>query len=311
MTLRLATSNEETPAFFPAGEDKLFGILTRPTGESNGVGVILVYGGTYNMSANRNQLWLSLARRIAARGFHTFRYDYHGLGDSTGRAGVFDHRSLYAEDLQAAIRWMEEQGFRRLILVGDCLGARASLVSHSHVESLEGIVLLVPLVHDGSKAAEERWAESYGLTHYLKRGFRWQTLKNLRNPTLRRGYVRVGRAKLTQVSKRGGRTARSSMAPGSTSTGYTDVSPRFTKPLSQVLDRGVPLDFVFGSRDSERRGEFDDARQGRLGEILGDAGPLVSISVVSGSLAGIPDLEAQVGVIDHIEGWITSGIVTL
>ena len=99
----LATSLQERPAFFPFGDDSLFGVVTEPIGEARGIGVVLLYGGGYTMSSYYNQYWTTLARRVASLGFHALRFDHHGNGDATGRVDDFDHRMPFSDDL---VDWM-------------------------------------------------------------------------------------------------------------------------------------------------------------------------------------------------------------
>jgi pimeloyl-ACP methyl ester carboxylesterase len=295
-----ATSLDETPVFFPSGDESLFGIITRPVGEPLGVGVILIYGGEYTMSAVASQLWPRIARRLAGQGFHVLRYDHHGNGDSSGVAHGFDHRHPYVADLEAAIEFMRLQGLSRFGLLGACLGARASLVCASSMSDVESLFLMSATVHDariGGK--DEEWAERYGVTHYLRRAVQWRTLRKLRDPVIRRAFVRVAAAKIKRVL--GGAKNRL-VVPGQGPSGVT-VSKNFLKPLKGALDGGTRVLFVFGDKDEERLGEFEMARGGALGEILMAAGSPATIDTVKGTIAATRDIEAQQAIIERAAEW--------
>lgn len=307
MSTRHASSRDESPIFFEAGDETLFGILTHPTSEPVGVGVILVYGGAYNMTANVNQMWLRTARALAARGFHVLRYDYRGIGDSTGKAGVFDHRSPYTEDLRGAIRVMHQTGIDRLYIVGDCLGARASLVCAGDTGGIEALLMLVPMVRDATKGKDEEWAAEYGVSHYLRRALQPSTWRGITNPTVRRNYLRVAKAKIEQLRK---------PQPAKVSSGFEDVgaedawvSEMFLELFEAALRRGIGIDIIFGAEDAERIGDFEAARKGRLGEMIKGAGDQVTIHNVTGSVAGITDLVAQQEIIDYAENWAVRSIL--
>lgn len=295
----IATTAQETPVFFPSGDETLFGVLTRPTGPDRGVAVILIYGGGHNVSAHVGELWTRAARRVAAGGFHAFRYDHHGNGDSTGRTGTFDHRTPFSDDLRAAVAWLRSQGLDHFVLVGDCLGARAALEAGTDMGGLDALFLMSPMVHDARMGKDEEWAETYGLGHYVRRAFQWRTIRKLGDPELRRAYLRVGMTKLRKVfgvKRRSGPTQSADHGPG--------VSSGFLDPVEKVLQNGVRVNFVFGDADEERRSEFESARTGRLGGILEEAGDLVEISTVTGRIAAHMDLESQEGLIELLQGWL-------
>ena len=305
------TSRQETPVFIPAGGETLFGVLTRPQGPPRDVGVILMYGAGYNMSANLDQYWSRLARRVSSEGFHVLRFDHHGNGDSTGRVTGFDLRRPFSDDLEAAIRWMSAQGVQRYVLVGDCLGARASAVCGSRVAGIEGLFLLNVMVHDGTKDKAEEWARKYRLGHYILRALRWSTVSKLGDPVMRRAYVRVAWAKLKHAAG----LSRESRTTAHRDPHGTPETPRasrdFLEPLEATLRRGVEVCFVFGDADEERIGEFESARRGRLGRILDEADSLVEVGTVAGGLADVPDLEAQDAIIERVAEWTAAGFTNV
>jgi pimeloyl-ACP methyl ester carboxylesterase len=299
----VVTSRQEQPVFFPAGDDMLFGVVTEPVGEPRGVAVILLYGGGYTMSSYYNQYWTRMARRVAAQGFHALRFDHHGNGDSTGRVDEFDHRAPFSDDMEAAMRFMETQGVRKFLVVGDCLGARGALVAASHVEEVDGVFMISAMVRDGRMDKADDWAREYGLGHYLRRAFRWKTVRKLASRDMRRAYMKVASSKLKSAAPKGRSAFGGSQTPQDQDNG--GASTRFLGPLEIVLGRGANVHFVFGADDEQRSAEFEMARAASLGRILGAAETQVEINVVPGTIANIQDVTAQDAIIDLVSDWVT------
>lgn len=303
-----ASSRQETPVYFDHGEETLFGILTRPAAGERSVGVVLMYGGGYNMSANIDQFWARSARRLASEGFHVLRFDHHGNGDSTGVVNTFDHLHPFDADLEAAIGWMNDQGLDRILLIGDCLGARACLVCAARLEGIEGVYAISVVVNDGTMDRAQEWAATYGVGHYVRRALRLSTLRKLRDPVLRKAYVKVGRAKLKNLLGLSQEPKVVERMAGPEDRKKVNASENFLRPVEATLRRGVTIDFVFGAEDEERIARFDDARDGQLGEIIARSGSLVEVMTLAGCLANVPDIEAQDAVVEDLAAWASSRV---
>lgn len=66
------------------------------------MGVITLTGGASITGIDRNRLYVRLARKLAARGFYVLRFDYHGVGESMGKA-QYDLEEPFVTDLDGAI----------------------------------------------------------------------------------------------------------------------------------------------------------------------------------------------------------------
>jgi pimeloyl-ACP methyl ester carboxylesterase len=293
-----ATSLQERPVFFPHGSDTLFGIVTDPVGEPKGIGVILLYGGGYTMTSYYNQYWTRMSRRVAGLGFHAMRFDHHGNGDATGRVDDFDHKTPFSADFVSAMDHLRSEGLSRFLLVGDCLGGRAALVAAAEVDQVEGVFSISAMVRDGRMDKADDWARKYGVGHYIKRAFRWKTIRKLADPKMRKAYIKVASTKARQVAGAGDEAEpeKGGQAGG--------ASRRFLDPLQTVLSRGARVLFVFGDEDEERWGEFDKARQGTLGTLLDEAGSRVEVTKVAGTITDIQDVTAQDDIIDMVADWV-------
>ena len=67
-----------------------------------------------------------LSVQIADKGYHTFRFDYRGCGESDGREEDFTLAGG-SHDLQHVIRWAKSKGYERFILISEGLGAPVAL----------------------------------------------------------------------------------------------------------------------------------------------------------------------------------------
>ena len=287
-------SYTETPAFFPAAGETLFGVLTAPTTEPAGVTVVLLPGGGRPLATNRNGFSVRVARQLAGAGFHTFRFDYHGAGESTGKVERFRLDEPFVEDVRGAAAWLASRGLRTLILVGSCFGARTALSSAGSIGTLAGLVLISPPTRDiamGERHAT-RAASEWTLWGYARRALRPSTLAGVLNPRTRHAYRRFLR---TRWRRRGGKAAAENGGGAS--------REHFLAPLRDALARQIPVLFIYGDAE-DLYAEFLRERGGALGEILDAAPGLVDIRTLSGRVHGFTSLAAQDGVLTLLETWL-------
>lgn len=288
--IEMATTHNERPVFFSAGAEDLFGIITEPTAEPRNVALILLTGGAVP-APNRNRLSVRIARRVAALGFHTLRFDYRGVGESTGVTESYRLDRPFAEDVLAGVRCLEAQGIQGFALAGTCFGARTALASVDRISRLRGVALLAPPVRDfemGTVAIEAK-----PTAHYVKRALRLRTMRRLLDPDRRRLYGRMARTKLSAVAR------SSRVVPG---PARDEVSPRFAEPLAQLASRGVPVLLAYGS-DDEFYGPFREARP-KLAALLEVPGARVEERLVPGRIHGLSRLAVQDEVANLIEDWL-------
>ncbi len=286
----------ETPVFFPAGEETLFGIFTHAAGEPNGMGVVLVQGGSPHMvSFQRNRVGLRLAHRLAERGFSVLRFDWHGVGESTGQV-KFVLDDPFATDVEAAATWLRGQGFRRLLVVGSCFGGRSALAAAPRIEGLEAIVLAAMYISDqpGILHVDQR-----SVSDYVRRGLRLSTISDLFHREKRRFYSKIILAKARAIL---GRFSQK-LNPGDHAHSAW-VSPQVMRHLEHLVERRIPTLLLYGNKD-EAYSIFLRAQTGRLGRIIQRKGADVEVSAeVSGCIHGYASLAVQDSFVDAVEGWI-------
>ncbi len=290
-----ATTLQETPAFFPAGENTLFGVLTAPLNEPRGVAVIVLPGGGTPLSVNVNGLSVRLSRRLAALGFHALRFDYHGSGESAGNPDRFRLDQPFTNDLEAAMSWLRGRGIDRFVLVGSCFGARTALATTVHGDDVQGVGLLSMPVRDFEmgERSTTRLAAQLSMWGYVRRAVTPRVVRGLLAKDHRRAYGRLVKEKLR---RKGG---------GDQGEGRYGVSSRLLEELRSLVDSSVPTLFLYGEGD-DLLAEFERARSGELGVILKRSSSSVSLVTLRGPVHGFKSVDVQDEVLDVLTDWIDS-----
>lgn len=162
----------ETPVLFGCGGEQLAGIIAQPAGAADCGVLILVGGPQYRVGSHRQ--FVLLSRRLAASGFPVMRFDYRGMGDSTGPARDFEG---VGDDVAAAIDAFLEccPGLQRVILWGLCDAASAALLycAARPDPRVGGLCLLNPWVRSAETLARTQvkhyyWRRLLAMSFWLK-----------------------------------------------------------------------------------------------------------------------------------------------
>lgn len=153
--------------FYFGRTPRLFGIYHVPALAMRSTGVVLCYPhGQEQIRAHR--AFVALADQLAAKGFHTLRFDYAGTGDSEdGREAPGPEQ--WQNDIQRAVDELRLGcAVERIALMGLRLGASLMAQAAHCIEHVDTWVLWEPIV-DGAaylhelKRAHELWQlELYG-----------------------------------------------------------------------------------------------------------------------------------------------------
>lgn len=286
----------DRPVFIDSDGESLFAIASE-TGAPASTGVVLLPAGGYTFTPQRNRWAVDLAHRLAAAGYPTLRFDWQGIGDSTGTIDTFALHRPATVDAQAALSVLSADG---QVLVGQCYGARTAMAMAGEVDRLAGMVLLSPPVRDFARGEGTATRKAYELSAggYLKEGAKQLKLSVL---TDRAQLVRIFRLGLAFVKVRWRKATSRFRAPDPTPW----VSSPFLDQLETLMKSGVPTLLLYGADENDYR-EFTEARAGRLGMLL-DASPATfALDVIPGSVHAMDRVEIQQAVVARIELWLKS-----
>jgi len=177
---------KETPIVFECDGERLLGIVTQPDEpvRTARLGLVVIVGGPqYRIGSHRQ--FLLLARRAAAAGFATLRFDYRGMGDSDGAPRSFQDID---DDIAAAIEALMRAcpQVKTVALWGLCDGASAALLycQRRRDPRVAALCLLNPWVRSEATLARTR-VRHYYPARLLEREF-WAKLLQ--------GRAQLGRA---------------------------------------------------------------------------------------------------------------------
>jgi exosortase A-associated hydrolase 1 len=234
---------------FDCQGEELFGVLSLPEQPSRR-GVLVVVGGPQYRVGSHRQFAL-LARGLAAEGFAALRFDYRGMGDSSGAIRTFES---VGEDLRAAVDqfFALVPGLEEVVIWGLCDGASAALFYAHQDPRVGGLVLLNPWVRTADGLAKAT------LKHYYR--------ARLLDPALwkklasgRFDYRAAAGSLLAQLRTVLGRGQRASSAvPGGPSQPDAPLPERMRAGLARF--RGEVL-FIFSGSDLTAK-EFLDLAGG-------------------------------------------------
>jgi len=134
------------PLFFGDSEKMLFGIYHQPAAQNiRDIAIVLCYPGPQEyMRAH----WAirRLAGLLCQTGFATFRFDYFGMGDSSGEGGEGDVSQWKADIHMAADELMEMADVREVSIVGLRLGGALAVAACNEGLHVRDLVLWDPVV---------------------------------------------------------------------------------------------------------------------------------------------------------------------
>lgn len=145
------------PLFFPAGKGDLYACHHLPIGAPRGEAVLLCAPAGHEYSRSHRAL-RQLASLFAKAGYHAFRFDYFGTGDSAGLYEEADPAE-WRHDVAAAIELCRQRaGVASVGLVGARLGASLALQAAQGRRDVPWLILWSP-VFDGTVLVAEWRAE--------------------------------------------------------------------------------------------------------------------------------------------------------
>ncbi len=288
-------SSSEIPIWFRANDHDLFGILTLPQGVPRRIGVVFLNGGEPVAAVDRNRLSAILARRLAASGFHVFRFDYHGIGESSGKDVSPELDRPFTTDLMSAVDELRQRGLDEFIFVGRCFGARTALSAVGRIQRLRGLAF-ISMPWQNTITWGERLLNA--CLNVCPPGLR------LRSRAVFSYRLRLGwhfRLIYHGIRNRAQRAWPLSRNNGRAGVGW--VSIPLERQLRRAIEERVPLLFLYGTKDDDTE-EFRRVQEGTIGSLLAQAGARVQVFEPSGHMHALLTISIQQAVITRIHEWV-------
>ncbi len=187
--------NTETPVSFTS-DVLLRGIISVPAGARSGV--VFVHGWTGHR-CGPHRMFVNAARRLAAEGIASLRFDLRGRGDSEGAAAATDLDGMI-DDLLAAARFLRtETGIERVYPLGLCSGGNVALGAASLDKSFPGLLLWsTPLFAPQKVRGDRARRSAFFLGEYARKLFRPEAWRKLLHGAVDfRGVARTIRGRRT------------------------------------------------------------------------------------------------------------------
>ncbi len=236
--------NEQTFAFGPG--NGLIGTVCLPAGTPRAALVLFNAGVIHRIGPHR--LNVRLARKLAAEGVASIRFDLAGLGDSARPAGEKSFEDQAVADVRAAMDALGARcGLASFTLFGFCSGAYHSYATALIDTRVSGLVLFDAYRYRTFRAKLNRYRariQQHGLLGAVT------------------GRITRTLARLTAKREAGGAEAVASVAY------ITQVPDReeFAAGLNTLLARGTRVGLIFsgGYEGYNYAEQFDDAFKGLL-----------------------------------------------
>lgn len=286
-----APAYREEPVWLRVEDEQIFGMWTTPRSDPSGVAIVLLTGGAWVPSVNRNRLWVKLARELAAHGHASIRLDYHGVGESTG--DLVGYRLVDLKpDLLACLQWVKEQGHQEVVILGACFGARLAMSVVPLFDDISGLVLLAPPVWDSEGASG-----NFEVGSKLKELPKGDLLRRLADKRQRVVIRRVlaGRAQAVWRRARGGR--------GPDSVADQKVGPNFLRSMAQIVEERIPTVLVYGAEEPMYQ-DYVEAGRGRLGKITQGTDRLIKIEMLGTPVHRLLPVKVQEEVVREAPKWV-------
>ncbi len=149
---------QQIPVVFPCDGETLVGMIHRPEAPASRGVVVVVGGPQYRIGSHRQ--FLLLARELCRRGVAVMRFDYRGMGDSSGEPIDF---MATGPDIRAAIDTLFEHvsELESVALWGLC-DAASGVLAYGHGDArVDGLVILNPWVRSEAGLARTTLREYY------------------------------------------------------------------------------------------------------------------------------------------------------
>jgi pimeloyl-ACP methyl ester carboxylesterase len=234
----------DAPALFGPYAN-LVGVLSRPRDANPQPVALLLFNAGVIHRVGPHRLNVKLASHLAGRGFTTFRFDLAGQGDSRAAVTRLPFSEQAVRDLRAAMDYVERTtGIRKFAIFGICSGAVNAFHAALADERVVGIAMF-----DGFWYVS-RWT-------MLAR--RWKRFKAMPWSDFIKRVLVLGAP---------GRPANKTEDAGVFSEEGMGNPPKdvFARQVTQLVDRGVVVYFMYGGSVIEQVSYENQLRDAFAGE---------------------------------------------
>lgn len=123
---------------YPSGQTAA--ILTEPSVKTT-TAIILCHGFLSNKDSRTN---IRLTELLIPKGFSTLRFDWFGMGDSSGRFADITIKTCVAQ-LECLLQDMKERGYQNIGLIGGSFGGLLAILVGAHHPELFALGLKCPV----------------------------------------------------------------------------------------------------------------------------------------------------------------------
>jgi hypothetical protein len=155
---------DECPGYFPVSGASLYTVLHKV---ENPVARVLLVGPFASERHTSYRTWVQWARHLSTKGFEVLRYDYRGVGESTGSFEEMTFES-WTDDVHCLVAWLRNREKRApVVLHGLELGGL--LAARSFHEGEGDALLLWSTPTDANKVLRSTLQHWIGPLQLLKR----------------------------------------------------------------------------------------------------------------------------------------------
>lgn len=150
--------DDEIPVVFSCAGEQLLGVVHCGNPEAT-VGIVIVVGGPqYRVGSHRQ--FVLMARQLAAGGIPVLRFDYRGMGDSSGERRTFGR---VEQDIRVAIGCLMDKSpnIKHVTLMGLCDAASIIMMYGERDKRVTGLILMNPWVQTEDGFGENRLRHYY------------------------------------------------------------------------------------------------------------------------------------------------------
>lgn len=290
----LDRARAERPVVIAGPDGRLFGIHTPPAPEAPPAERCVVFFTLPR--SHRNRMWVDGARRLAARGFSCFRFDYHGVGESEGESVEVNPNRPYQGDALAVLRHLREQlGERRFVLFGSCFDARTALSAFDgEAEAIEALCFMAaPVMEDEEFVKAD--ADRKDFAHVLRALARPDNWRALGDPARWRYMATVL-----------GRIGARSLPGNGAAAPAIPLSDSFLRHFALLERSRARAVFFYGREDREYQ-SFQHAERALWPRLTEEARRRLAITLWDGKVHdGTLEIGKQREIVEFVLSWVAA-----